>query len=40
MFIINMMVLFVTGTVLLSPSFLFMNDQYACKELGLVVGEC
>lgn len=40
MFLINMMVLFATGTVLLSPSFLFMNDQYACEEMGLLVPDC
>lgn len=40
MLIISIMVLFATGTILLSTSFLFMNDDYACEKSGLMVKEC
>lgn len=40
MFYIFMLVYLVTGTVLMSTSFVFMNDQYICSEFGLLVETC
>mgnify|MGYP000932929612 CR=1 FL=1 len=40
LFYIFVLVFFVNGSILLSSSFMFMNDRYACQELGLLTTAC
>jgi hypothetical protein len=40
MFLIFVLVWFVTGIILMNTSFLFLNKSFDCKTQGLLVSNC